>query len=88
MRTLLDTYVQLARKQSLSYTDAYNLVSIEATLADQYGITKEALDKLVQSTDNYTESLNGVVNAGDRPGCSGSAGAAGGGQSCDCPGRR
>ncbi len=63
MRTLLDTYVQLARKQSLSYTDAYNLVSIEATLAEQYGITKETLDKLVQSTDNYAESLNGVVNA-------------------------
>ena len=63
MRMLLDTYVQLARKQSLSYTDAYNLLSIESSLAEQYGITKETLDKLVQSTDNYAESLNGVVNA-------------------------
>ena len=63
LRDTLNTYVELSKKQSLSYTEAYNLVSIEADLAKNYGITKEALDKLVNSTDDYAASLNGVVNA-------------------------
>lgn len=63
LRETLNAYVELSKKQSLSYTEAFELKRIEAELAAQYGITREELDKLAASTDNYAEALNGAVIA-------------------------
>ena len=63
LQSLLESYVALSRKQSITYSDAAQLTSIENELMAQYGLTREELDKLVQSTDNYAEALSGVTQA-------------------------
>ena len=63
MKALINRYVELKRKQSITYREAVELKSIENDLATQYGITKDQVDELAQSTDTYTTSIKNLTQA-------------------------
>gem|GEM_PF-1239046 len=63
MKALINRYVELKRKQSITYREAVELTGVENDLAAQYGLTKDQLDKLIGSTDDYAESLSNLTAA-------------------------
>ena len=63
LETLISRYVELKRKQSITYSEAVELKSIENQLSEQYGITKGQVDELAQSTDDYTQSIKDLTQA-------------------------
>ena len=67
MKTMINRYVELKRKQRISITEATNIKKIEDELEEQYGLTREELDKLVQSTGDYADALDQVAEAAVTP---------------------
>ena len=63
LEDLIDRYVELQRKQTITYDEAVELTSVESELETQYGLTKDALDGLVASTGDYATELNDVIDA-------------------------
>ena len=63
LEDMIGRYVELQRKQTLSYNEALELKALETQLAEQYGVTKEQVDELAKSTDGYTQSIKDLTQA-------------------------
>ena len=63
LEDMIDRYVELQSKQSLSYNEAFELKAIETKLSEQYGITKDALVQVTEATSNYTDAVRGLSDA-------------------------
>ena len=63
LEDMIARYVELQRKQSLTYNEALELKALETQLAEQYGVTKDALVQVTDATADYADAVRDLSAA-------------------------
>ena len=63
LEDMIARYVELQRKQSLTYNEALELKALETKLSEQYGITRDALVQVTEATGNYAAAVRDLSEA-------------------------